>query len=95
MSFLNPLLLFGIGAITVPILVHLIMRRQVKRVVWAAMRFLQASVQRNEKRMRIENLLLLLVRCLLVALLAFALARPAFHSLGLSRFSPSGVSDFR
>ena len=93
MSFLNPLLLFGIGAITVPILVHLIMRRQVKRVVWAAMRFLQASVQRNEKRMRIENLLLLLVRCLLVALLAFALARPAFHSLGLSRFSPSGVGE--
>ena len=93
MSFLNPLLLFGIGAVTVPIIVHLLMRRQLKRVVWAAMRFLQASVQRNEKRMRIENLLLLLVRCLLVALLALALARPAFHAIGLSGLSPSGAGE--
>ena len=91
MSFLNPFLLFGIGAVAAPILIHLMMKRQLKRVVWAAMRFLQASVQRNEQRMRIENLLLLLLRCALLILLALALARPALHTLGLGVLAQPGA----
>ena len=76
MSFLNPLLLFGMAAIAAPILIHMFMNRRIKRVVWAAMRFLQASVQKNQKRMEIEDLLLLALRCLVLILLALALARP-------------------
>ena len=91
MNFLNPYLLFGAGAVAVPIIIHLLMKRQVKRVVWAAMRFLQASVQRNEKRMRLENLLLLLVRCALLILLALALARPAFHAGGFGALAQAGA----
>lgn len=82
MSFLNPIMLAGLAAISVPIIIHLLNRRKFQKVVWAAMRFIQASVEKNQKRMRIEDLILLALRCLLLALLALALARPAFLSNG-------------
>ena len=82
MTFLNPLLLFGTAAIAAPIIIHLLMNRRIKPVVWAAMRFLQAAVQKNQKRMNLEDLLLLLLRCLLLILLALALARPVFRKAG-------------
>jgi len=79
MGFLNPALLFALAAVSVPILIHLLNRRQVRHVRWAAMRFLQSSVDRNQRRLRIEDLLLLFLRCLVLALLALALARPALR----------------
>lgn len=80
MGFLNPLLLFGLAAVSVPIIIHLLNRRKFQKVVWAAMRFIQTSVERNQRRMRVEDMILLALRCLLLALLAFALARPAFKN---------------
>ena len=80
MAFLNPLLLLGLAAVSVPIIIHLLNRRKFQKVVWAAMRFIQTSVERNQRRMRTEDLILLALRCLLLALLAFALARPAFKN---------------
>ena len=80
MSFLNPFLLFGAGAVVIPIVIHLLNKRKFQPVVWAAMRFIKASLQQNQRRMQIEDLLLLLLRCLLLLLLALALARPAMRS---------------
>src|SRR5687767_7602375 len=82
MGFLNPLLLFGLAAVSVPIIIHLLNRRKFQKVVWAAMRFIKTSVEKNQRRMRVEDLILLALRCLLLALLAFALARPAFKQSG-------------
>ena len=82
MGFLNPLLLFGLLAVSVPIIIHLLNRRKFQKVVWAAMRFIKTSVEQNQRRMRVEDLILLALRCLLLALLAFALARPAFRNVG-------------
>ena len=89
MTFLNPLLLFGMAAIAAPIIIHMFMNRRIKRVVWAAMQFLQASVQKNQKRMEIEDLLLLALRCLSLILLALARARPI---IGISAMPPSQTS---
>ncbi len=83
MSFLNPWLLLGVAGIASPIIVHLLARKQVKRVVWAAMRFLKVTVDRNQRKMRIEDILLLVMRCLILALLAFALARPSLREGGI------------
>jgi len=74
--FLNPIMLFGLGGVSIPIIIHLLNKRKFERVVWAAMRFLKVSVERNQRRIQVEDILLLLVRCLLVALLALVLARP-------------------
>jgi hypothetical protein len=80
MAFLNPIMLLGISAVSVPILIHLLNRRKFERIVWAAMRFLRVSVEQNQRRMRIEDLVLLALRCLLLVLLALALARPAIRA---------------
>jgi hypothetical protein len=77
--FLNPLMLFGLSAVSVPVIIHLLNNRKFQRIRWAAMRFLRASVERNRRRMRIEDVLLLLVRCVIVMLLALALARPVLR----------------
>src|SRR5262245_10468460 len=92
MTFLNPILLAGLAAISIPIIIHLLNRRRFQKVVWAAMRFIQASVEKNQKRMRIEDLILLALRCLLVALLALALARPALMSEAGSMLGESKVT---
>src|SRR6185503_15328449 len=92
MGFLNPLLLFGLAAVSVPIIIHLLNRRKFQKVVWAAMRFIQTSVERNQRRMRVEDMILLALRCLLLALLAFALARPAFKNARSDLFGESKVT---
>ncbi len=76
MSFLSPLLLAGIALIGIPIALHLAMRREPQRLVFPALRLLKRRRQVNETRLRLRRWLLLALRCLAVALLALALARP-------------------
>ena len=70
-------MLFGMTALAIPVIVHLLNRRRFKKLPWAAMRVLQVSLERNQRRMKVEDWILLLLRLAIVALLALALARPA------------------
>ena len=82
MTFVNPLILAaGLAAIAIPIAIHLLMRRRRKPTPWAAMRFLQEAIRRRRRRLQLEKLLLLVVRCLLVAAIALALGRPMVRGL--------------
>ena len=76
MGFLVESLLWGTAAVAVPIIIHLLNRRKFKKVIWAAMKFVQLSIDQNQRRLRVEDLILLLLRCALLILLALALARP-------------------
>ncbi|MCK5943656.1 MAG: BatA domain-containing protein, partial [Planctomycetes bacterium] len=76
MQFLNPALLAGALLFAVPLLIHLLNRQRHKRRPWAAMDFLLRAYQKQRNRLRNENLLLLLLRCLIPILLALAIARP-------------------
>jgi hypothetical protein len=78
MSFLNPLLLLAALGISLPILAHLLNRFQVQHTEWAAMQFLNRSVRVRSRQIKLRDLLLLILRCLALLLLAFALARPAW-----------------
>ena len=64
MTFLNFGALFGLAAIGIPIAIHLLNKFQVKEVTWAAMRFLRESIEKNQRRLQMEDILLLLLRCL-------------------------------
>ena len=79
---LHPLLLWGVAAIAVPILIHLLLRQRPKPRPWAAMRWLLAAAQAAQRRYRLTNLLLLLLRCLVILLIALCIARPALPGLG-------------
>lgn len=70
------LLTAGACTIALPILIHILLRRRRTPVAWGAMRFILEAYQQQRKRTRLEQILLLLCRCLLVACLAAALARP-------------------
>lgn len=76
MSFLAPLFLAGAAAIALPLLFHLIRRSSREKVVFSSLMFLEPSPPRITKRSRLEHILLLLLRCAVVCLLAFAFARP-------------------
>src|SRR5207253_2238245 len=58
-----------------PILIHLINRMRFKRIRWAAMEFLLKSQKRNRRRLIIEQLILLMLRCFLVLLAGYLVAR--------------------
>jgi hypothetical protein len=76
MIFLNWLLALGALAFTVPLAIHLLFRNRFETLDWGAMRFLEAVVRVNRRRMQLRNLLLLIIRCAIPILLAFCLARP-------------------
>jgi hypothetical protein len=76
MEFFAPWMLLGLGAIAVPVLIHLFNRKSAKRIEWGAFIFLMDSMISRRRRMLIEDILLLATRCLLLALLSFAIARP-------------------
>lgn len=76
MDFLNPTLLAGALLFAVPLVIHLLNRQRHRKRPWAAMEFLLRAYQKQRNRLRTENLLLLLLRCLLPIALALAVARP-------------------
>jgi hypothetical protein len=63
----------GVGALSVPIIIHLLNRRRFKIITWAAMRFLLLAQRKNSRRMRLEQLILLAVRCLIILCLVLAM----------------------
>src|SRR5262249_53599013 len=74
--FLHPWYMVAGGAlVSAPIIIHLINRMRFKRIRWAAMEFLLKSQKRNRRRLIIEQLVLLALRCLLVLLAGFLVAR--------------------
>lgn len=76
MLFLNPWLLAGLVGIGIPIAIHLVRQQAAKPLDWGAMRFLFDTVSMRRRKMEWEDLLLMAARCLLLGLLALAVARP-------------------
>ncbi|MBK7597264.1 MAG: BatA domain-containing protein [Acidobacteria bacterium] len=80
MSFLNPLFLIGAAAVALPIIVHLVRRTKAPRIEFPSLMFVRRVPQRTIRRRRIQNLLLLALRCLAFLLLVLAFVRPYFSS---------------
>lgn len=76
MTFMNWLLLGGIAAFSIPLLIHLFNRSKFRVVDWGAMHLLQSVVRINRKRIRIEQLILLMIRMAIPVILALCMARP-------------------
>ena len=73
------MLLWGLAA-AIPLVLHLWSRRRFEEMPWAAMDFLLAAVRKNARRLRIEQLLLLLLRTCILVVFAMALADPLLTS---------------
>lgn len=76
MGFLAPLMLIGAVAGSIPLILHFFYRARYKPVPWGAMKFLRLAVEQTSRRLRFQEIVLLILRILLMILLAIALARP-------------------
>jgi hypothetical protein len=82
MGFLNPLMLWGLLGVSVPVLAHLLNLQRFRRTRWAAMRFLARAAQVRSRQIRLKDILLMLLRCLAVALVVLTLSRPVIRTGG-------------
>jgi hypothetical protein len=83
MSFLHVAFLAGSLTIAVPIVLHLLMRPRPKHLEFPALRFIEQRHTANRRQIRLRHWLLLALRCALLGLLAFALARPSIVASGM------------
>jgi uncharacterized membrane protein YgcG len=90
-NFLNPLYLFALAGVAVPILIHIFSRRRVPEIPFSTIRFLSRSDRRSMMRINVRRLLLLVLRVLAVALVALAFARPVVRGR-LAALFPAGGS---
>ncbi len=77
MSFAHPLIALAAAlSVAIPILIHLLLRFRRRPVPWAAMRFLIEAYEKQRRKLRLQQLLLLAARCLLLLAAGVAIARP-------------------
>jgi hypothetical protein len=80
MSFLNPWLLLAAAGVAAPVLIHLLNRHRPKTIEWGAMELLRRVVRVRARQLRLQDILLMLLRCLAILLLVLALSRPTLRS---------------
>jgi hypothetical protein len=90
-SFLAPAFLLFAAAAAIPLLVHLLRRRMEQRVEFPAARYLARAERENSRKLRLRNLLLMMLRVLAVLLVAAAAARPVGRLAGTGH-APTGVA---
>src|SRR3954470_7396990 len=78
MNFLSPFFLAGLAALAIPVLIHLINREKKVVVQFPSLMFLHKIPYKSVRRQKIRHLLLLILRCLALALFVAAFARPWF-----------------
>ncbi len=79
MTFLNPLVLLGMAAAAIPVLLHLLNLRKLRTVEFSTLTFLKELRQSSIRRLKLRQILLLIVRTLLIIFIVLAFARPALR----------------
>ena len=90
MSFLAPLFFVGLGAIAVPIFVHLIQRERKRVIEFPSLMFVQKIPYQSVRRRRIRHWFLLLMRAAAIALIVAAFARPFFPQSAAAQIAALG-----
>jgi len=76
MTFLQQTMLWGLFAVSIPVIIHLLNRRRFRTVEWGAMQFLLKATRESRGKKRLKHILILIMRSLAIAALIFAIARP-------------------
>ena len=79
MTFLNPLALFALAAAVIPVVLHFLNLRKLRTVDFSSLTFLKELQKSKIRRLRIQQILLLILRTLLVTLLVLAFSRPTLR----------------
>jgi Aerotolerance regulator N-terminal len=84
MTFLAPAFLIGLALAALPILIHLLGRRRLKRQPFSSLEFLRRLQTKRMRKLRLKQILLLILRTLAVLALALAFLRPAWQTAGFA-----------
>lgn len=91
MNFTHSILLFGLLAVAIPIIIHLLNRRRHRTVKWGAMEFLRKASRESKGKKKLKHLIILTSRALAIAGIIFAFSDPFSNSLGSSNSKPNTV----
>lgn len=80
MTFANSYFLFALAGIAVPILIHIFTRDHVKHAAFSTLRFFTKGAKLVVRRKKFQEMLLIAMRALMMALLALIFARPYFKA---------------
>jgi hypothetical protein len=87
MSLINPAILWGMLLVSIPVILHFLLRSKPKKYLFPALRFIRVRRQNSIRRLRLKQLWLLLLRMGVLGLLVAAIARP---TLPAANYDPSG-----
>ena len=90
-GFLHPWALLGLAAAGLPLLLHLLARREPPALEFPAVRYLMETARRHERRLKVQNYLLLVLRTLLVAALVLAASGPHLDTRLGAGHAPSAL----
>jgi hypothetical protein len=93
MSFLAPAFFVALGAIAIPILIHLIQRERKRVVMFPSLMFLQRIPYQSVRRRRIRHWFLLAMRVAAITLIVLAFARPFFKQGELAAAAIAGARE--
>jgi len=93
MGFVAPLVLLGLGALAVPVFVHLIQRERKRVVEFPSLMFLRRIPYQSVRRRRLRDVLLLMMRLAALAMIVLAFARPFFRRDALSAAAQNGTRE--
>lgn len=74
--FINTLILGALGALAIPVIIHLLLKRKKKRLRFSTIQFFKKRDEQSSQKRKLRHWLLLALRLLIVALLVLAFARP-------------------
>ncbi|NWF90145.1 MAG: BatA domain-containing protein [Ignavibacteriaceae bacterium] len=83
MTFLNPAVLFGLIAASVPILIHLFNLRKLKKIEFSTLAFLKELQKNKIRKIKLKQWILLALRVLIILFLVFAFARPTLKGIAI------------
>ncbi len=84
MVFLNPAILIGLLAASVPILLHFLNLRKLKKIEFSTLSFLKELQKSKIRNIKLKQWLLLVLRVLIIMFLVFAFARPTIESFNIA-----------
>ena len=90
MGFLNSSFLFALAAVSVPLILHFLSRRRITTIEFSSLRFLEQMQKSRMKWLKIKEIILLVLRMAVIALIVMAFARPTLRGfVGSSKASSS------
>ncbi len=92
MNFLNPAILFGLFAVSIPILIHLLNLRKIKKVEFSTLMFLKEIQKSKMRRIKLKQIILLALRVMAIIFLVLCFANPVYEGYAGNNDNSSSYS---